>query len=78
LSQKLAGSSRMPGVQHVGIFEHLVVEVVLHGKAQRMRLDAHVDVLGDQDDGTFRMQALLVDDHGQDLVVGFGCWQTAR
>ena len=38
------------GVEQVGVFEHLVVEIILGGEAQRARLDAHVDVLGHQDD----------------------------
>ena len=65
-------------IEQIGVFEHLVVEIILRFEAQRTRLDAHVDVLGDQDDGAFGVQALLVDDHGEDLVVGLGGGQTGR
>ena len=43
------------GVQHFVITESLVVLVVFCCKSQSSRLDAHVDVLGDQHDLTFRM-----------------------
>ena len=58
------------GVEQVGVFENLVVVVVLGGQAQRTRLDAHVDVLRHQDHLALRFPLLQVDDHADDLVVG--------
>ena len=58
------------GVEQVGVLEHLVVEIILGGQAQRARLDAHVDVLGDQDHLALGVGFLQVLDHADDLVVG--------
>ena len=41
----------LPGVEHVGVVEHLVGEVVLCRNSEGRRLDAHVDVLRHQHDG---------------------------
>jgi hypothetical protein len=61
------------GVQEVAVFQNLVVEVVLRLQPERARLDAHVDVFGDEDHRTLGMLALQVDDDRQNLVVGLGC-----
>ena len=63
------------GVQEVGVFEDLVVEIVLGGESERMRLDAHVDVLGHQDDLALRDFLLQVHHHADDLVVGLAYGQ---
>jgi hypothetical protein len=57
-------------VQQVGIFQHVVVEVVLGRQAQRARLDAHVDVFRHQHDGAAFLLRFQRTHHGQDLVVG--------
>ena len=41
----------LSGVEHVGVVEHLVGEVVLCRNSKGRRLDAHVDVLRHQHDG---------------------------
>ena len=70
------------GVEQVGVFQYLVVEVVLRLQPERPRLDAHVDVFRHQNDFALRVQALQVNHHGEDLVVGLGSgqpgWQVAR
>jgi hypothetical protein len=57
-------------VQQVGIFQHVVVEVVFGGQAQGARLDAHVDVLRHQHDRAARLVRFQRAHHAQDLVVG--------
>ncbi|ENO78878.1 dehydrogenase [Thauera sp. 63] len=57
------------GVQQVAVLEHLVVEVVLRGQPEGAGLDAHVDVLGHQDDFAVRVTLGQVHDDRQDLVV---------
>jgi hypothetical protein len=66
------------GVEEVGILEHLVVEVVLCFEAQRAGLDAHVDVLGDQDHRALGMLLAEEHDDADDLVVGLGGRQRNR
>jgi hypothetical protein len=56
-------------IKELGILEHLVVEIVLGGDAQRARLDAQVDVLGHQDHVAARMMAREVHGDREDLVV---------
>jgi len=57
-------------VQQLGVLEHLVVEVVLGGKADRVRLDAHVDVFRHQHDFALRILLLEVHRDAEDHVVG--------
>ena len=57
------------GIQHFVITKGLVVLVVFCCKSQRSRLDAHVDVLGDQHDLAFRMVFFQRCHHPQNLVV---------
>ncbi|EOA05532.1 dehydrogenase [Herbaspirillum frisingense GSF30] len=65
-------------VQQVGIFQHVVVEVVFGGQANGTRLQAHVDVLGHQHHRTLRILLVQRPDHAQDLVVGLALGQTFR
>jgi hypothetical protein len=58
------------GVEEVGILQHLVVEIVLCVEAQRAGLDAHVDILGDEDHRALRLLFVQMQRHGDDLVVG--------
>jgi hypothetical protein len=58
------------GIQEIGVLEHLVVCVVLRREAERMRLDAHVDVLRHQDHVPLGLALLERTDDGEDLVVG--------
>ena len=66
------------GIEQVGVFQHLVVEVVLRLQPECSRLDAHVDVFRHQNDFALRVQALQVNHHGEDLVVGLGGGQPGR
>ncbi len=66
------------GVQKIGVFEHLVVEIVLGREPQRTRLDAHVDVFADEDDLALGMRLLQVFHHADDLVVGLAAREPRR
>ena len=66
------------GVQQVGVFEHLVVEVVLRVQPQRARLDAHVDVFGHQDDRALGKALGEEGHHRQDVVVAAPGGQARR
>jgi hypothetical protein len=66
------------GVQQVGVLQHLVVVVVLRVQAEGAGLDAHVDVLGDQDHRALRMLVDEVHHDADDLVVGLGGGQGRR
>ena len=57
-------------VEEIGVLEHLVVEIILGGEAQRVGLDPHVDVLRDQNDVAPRMRAGELHHNGDDVVVG--------
>jgi hypothetical protein len=48
----------------------LVVEVILRGETDRARLDAHVDVFGDEDHFALGVRGLEVHHDADDLVVG--------
>ena len=65
-------------IQQVGIFQHVVVEVIFRGQANGTRLEAHVDVLGDQHHRTFRILLVQRAHHAQDLVVGLAFGQAFR
>ena len=66
------------GVEQVGVFQDLVVEVVLGGQAQRTRLDAHVDVLGHQNDLPLGVVARKKEHHAENLVVDLAGGQVDR
>mmetsp|Transcript_6769 Transcript_6769/g.28486 ORF Transcript_6769/g.28486 Transcript_6769/m.28486 type:complete len:567 (-) Transcript_6769:681-2381(-) len=57
------------GVEQVGVFQRLVVAVVLRRQAQGAGLDAHVDVLGHQHDLAARVVRLQCLNDAEDLVV---------
>ncbi len=59
-----------PRVEEVGVLEDLVVEVVLGGQPDRVRLDAHVDVFRHQHHVALRILLLEVERHAEDHVVG--------
>ena len=50
---------------HLDVYKRQVLRL----QPERAGLDAHVDVLGDEDHRTLRMPALEVDDDGENLVV---------
>jgi hypothetical protein len=62
-------ATRHTAVQQIGIFQHLVVEVILGRNFQRTRLDAHVDVFRHQDDLPVRLLLLEERHHAENLVV---------
>ena len=66
------------GVEQVGVFKHLVVEIILGRQAQCAGLDAHVDVFRHQDDLTLLLRFLQVFDDADDLVVGLAAGQAGR
>ncbi|TXT23036.1 MAG: Dehydrogenase [Gallionellaceae bacterium] len=65
-------------IQQVGVFQHLVVEIVLRGQPERARLDAHVDVFADQDHRALRLLLLQEQHHAEDGVVGLAVLQRGR
>ncbi len=59
-----------PAVEEIGVLQHLVVEIVFRGDAERTRLDPHVDVFRHQDHAALGVQMLQVHHDREDLVVG--------
>ena len=57
------------GIEQAGVVDDPIAVVVLGREAQNTRLDAQVDVLGDQDDGALGTERPERDGHGQDDVV---------
>jgi len=57
------------GVEQVGVFQHLVVEIILSFDADRTCLDPHVDVFADEDDRAGLEFLLQMKGDAQDLVV---------
>ena len=49
------------GVEQIGIFQHLVIEVVLRIHTQCAGFDTHVDILADKDN--FTVKLLFVQEH---------------
>ena len=66
------------GIEQVGVFQHLVVEVVFCEQAQCPRLDPHIDVFGHQNDRATGVFELQEEDDAQNLVVVFGGRQRRR
>ena len=67
-----------PGVEQIGVFEHLVVEIILGREPQGTRLDAHVDVLADEDDLALGVRFLQEFNDADDLVVRFAAGEPRR
>src|SRR5207302_9283983 len=65
-------------IEEIGVLENLVVEVILGRDPDRMRLDAHVDILGYEDDAALRVQPLQVYHDRDDLVVGLAAGERWR
>ena len=65
-------------IEKVGVLENLIVEVILGRDPDRMRLDAHVDVLGYEDDAALRMHTLQVYYDRDDLIVGLAAGERWR
>ncbi len=65
-------------VQQIGIFQHMIVEVLFGRQAHRTRLDAHVDVFRDQHDGAPRILQFQRTHYTEDLVIGFAERQSFR
>ena len=78
LVPEVGGQLAHAGVEQVGVLQHLVIEVVLGRQSQCARLDAHVDVLADQDHLALVVPLLEVLDHAYDLVVGLAGGQPCR
>src|SRR6185503_374899 len=58
--------------------EDLVARIVFRGEAERLRLDAHVDVFRHQDHLALRLALLQVAHDRQDLVVGLARGERGR
>ena len=67
-----------PGVKQVGVFEHLVIEIVFGGQPQRARLDAHIDVFRHQNNLAFGVVLGQKQHHAQNLVIHFAGRHTQR
>ena len=65
-------------IEELGVLEHLVVEIILGGHAERARLDPHVDVLRHQDHIALGMVLCEVHDDGDDLVVRLAARERRR
>ena len=59
------------GVQQVGVFQHMVVEIVFRRQTERTRLDPHVDVFRHQYHGPAGLLHFQCAHYAEDLVVGF-------
>ena len=66
------------GEQKIGVLQDFVVEIVFRRKTKCTRLDAHVDVLADQDHLPFGMSFLQVLYHTDDLIVCLAGCQPGR
>ena len=59
-------------IKQVGVFNDLIIEIVLSPQTQGAGLDAHVDVFGHQDDIAIGPSLLQCVDHTEDLIVSLG------
>jgi hypothetical protein len=75
LRPEVLGQGADAGIEQVFVFENLVVEIVFCGQAERVRLDAHVDVFRHQHDKLILPVALQRADHAENLVVGLALRQ---
>ena len=69
------GQRTRAGVQEIGVFQHLVVEIIFGGESERTRLDAHVDIFGHQNDLALGLLLLQVLNHADDLIVSLAAGQ---
>ena len=69
---EVGGQLQDARIKQVGVFNDLVVEIVLGTKPQGAGLDAHVDVFRHQNDITVRPALLQRVDDTQDLIVSLG------
>ena len=79
---EIGGKLAHTGIEEVGVLEHLVVEIILGGEAQRVGLDPHVDILRDENDAAPGMGARKLHHDGDNVVVGLAArerrWQRHR
>src|SRR3569623_764136 len=75
---EIGGQFAQAGVLQSGVFQYLVVEVILGRKPQRARLDAHVDVFRHQNDLAFGVMARQEQHDAEDLVVDLAGRQAQR
>src|SRR6059058_1062100 len=59
----------------IRVFEDLIVEIILRCEPQRPSLDTHVDVFGNQRDGSVRVRFVQELNDADDLVVGTAACQ---
>ena len=67
-----------PRIKQIDVVEHLVVGIVLRRYAEYRRLDAQVDVLGDDDDGARLLACLQCVRGCQNVVIGGRAGQRRR
>ena len=54
LAPEVRWQSQPAGIEQVGVFQHMVIEVIFGGQTQGTRLDAHIDVFRHQHNAPVR------------------------